>query len=338
MFTGGGEDDACSTRPPPISRAYAHQTKAKRIFIKDMAQYLVPPTGMPVSIAPSLLAAEPKRGVGTVNGHVNGSAANGVTNGASGAHFNSCAAVPEADSQECPGARYPTVKERDNPTVVPKALLGQFHFAFLIRHPSRSVPSYYRCCIPPLDDVTGFKNYRPDEAGYRELVELFDYLRNSQLVGPKIAKSISELNGDAGSKPASATPDICIIDADDLLDKPQDTIEAFCRSVGIDFDPSMLNWDTEEDHEFAKSTFEKWPGFHDDAINSKDLKPRTHAVRLVMSSRSCCSLTSFYPASALQSVGLSRMGLQVRYRGRRRYSKVGGREHQVLRLPQAVRH
>ncbi|KAG9900317.1 NAD(P)-binding protein, partial [Aureobasidium melanogenum] len=35
-------------------------------------------------------------------------------------------------------------------------------------------------------------------------------------------------------------------------------------------------WDNEEDHTQAKEAFEKWKGFHEDAINSTELKPRTH--------------------------------------------------------------
>ena len=37
----------------------------------------------------------------------------------------------------------------------------------------------------------------------------------------------------------------------------------------------MLIWDTEEAHQQARDAFEKWKGFHDDAINSTSLKPRS---------------------------------------------------------------
>lgn len=39
----------------------------------------------------------------------------------------------------------------------------------------------------------------------------------------------------------------------------------------------MLVWDTEEAHNRAKQAFEKWKGFHNDAIESTSLKPRTEA-------------------------------------------------------------
>ena len=38
----------------------------------------------------------------------------------------------------------------------------------------------------------------------------------------------------------------------------------------------MLEWDTTEDHAFAKEKFEKWKGFHEDAINSSGLHAREH--------------------------------------------------------------
>jgi hypothetical protein len=60
--------------------------------------------------------------------------------------------------------------------VLPASLLGTFHFTFLIRHPRRAVPSYFRCTVPPLDAVTGFTHFMPSEAGYVELRRLFEYL------------------------------------------------------------------------------------------------------------------------------------------------------------------
>ena len=71
-------------------------------------------------------------------------------------------------------------------------------------------------------------------------------------------------------------PEVCLVDADDLLDDPEGILRAYCRSVGIDFHPEMLNWDDEELQHNAKVVFEKWKGFHDDAIDSTDLKPRKH--------------------------------------------------------------
>jgi hypothetical protein len=164
---------------------------------------------------------------------------------------------------------YETEAEPGNPTVVPAEILKQFHFTFLIRHPRHSIPSYYRCTVPPLDKITGFYNFMSSEAGYDELRRVFDFLVNNKQVGPTRAGEHADLkNGEVS---------ITVIDADDLLDDPAGIVSAYCAEVGIKYDPQMLNWDTEEDHQRAKDAFEKWNGFHNDAINSTSLKPRDSA-------------------------------------------------------------
>ena len=137
--------------------------------------------------------------------------------------------------------------EPGNPTVVPKRVLEQFHFAFLIRHPRHSIPSYWRCTIPPLDAVTGFYNFMPAEAGYDEQRRVFDYLRNEGIVGPKVAGQEANGNGATNGHKDNQV-EICVIDADDLLEQPEPIMRKFCASVGIEFEPSMLEWDTPEDH------------------------------------------------------------------------------------------
>jgi hypothetical protein len=230
--------------------------QGKRIFIKDMAHYLVPPEGKPAQIAPSL-GGKVKKGVGT-NGY---SHSNGMTNGTTNGLCNG------TKSTLYP---YNTEDEHGNPTVVPSAILEQFHFTFLIRHPRYSIPSYYRCTIPPLDAVTGFYDFMPSEAGYDELRRLFDYLRSKRFIGPALA-------GEHEGQLKDGEVSITVVDADDLLDNPNGIIEAFCKEVGTPYTPSMLNWDSEKDHQQAKDAFEKWKGFHNDAIGSSSLKPRSHA-------------------------------------------------------------
>lgn len=220
--------------------------QGKRLFIKDIIHYLFPPDQQPAKIAPSL--APKRRGIGT-----DGAAhrVNGVG--------------------KKPPFPYGTETEPGNPTVVPMALLEKFHFTFLIRDPHSSVPSYYRCCIPPLDELTGFHEFYPNEAGYDELRRFFDFTREAGLVGNRRAgESKGAVNGDADK------PEICLIDADDLLDDPEGVLKIYCQSVGLDFSQDMLKWDNEEDQKRAKAAFEKWKGFHEDAIESTDLKPRSH--------------------------------------------------------------
>lgn len=249
------------------------------MFIKDITHYLVPPEGNSATIAPSLGGKTVKKGVGT-NGktnshaHANGStngvphgATNGATNGIThGVTNGSTNGISNEHKTPYP---YGTEAEPGNPTIVPAAILKQFHFTFLIRHPRHSIPSYYRCTIPPLDEVTGFHEFMPAEAGYDELRRVFDFLRKERQVGPATAGKHDDMQDGEIS--------ITVIDADDLLDDPEAIISAYCKEVGIEYNPSMLIWDTEEAHQTARDAFEKWRGFHDDAINSTSLKPRTAA-------------------------------------------------------------
>lgn len=248
------------------------QTQGKRVFIKDIIHYLVPPSGKPASLAPSLLKV--KRGIGT-NGEANGND-HGHVDGVNGVTTNGASAV---SLQRSPPYPYGTETEPGNPTVVPVDLLSQFHFTFLIRDPHYSIPSYYRCTIPPLDAVTGFYDFYPSEAGYDEVRRVFEYLREIGLVGPRVAAVEGDANGVNGVNGAAHRKDgveICVIDADELLDRPAVLIERYCKSVGIAYDPAMLNWDNEEDQAVANAAFEKWKGFHNDAIDSKYLKARDH--------------------------------------------------------------
>lgn len=210
-----------------------------------------------------------KRGIGT---ETNGVSGTNSTNGIS----------PPANRHPFP---YGTSAEPGNPTVIPGDLLRQFDFTFLIRDPHYSIPSYYRCTIPPLDKVTGFYKFFPSEAGYDEVRRVFDYLVSSGVVGPTIASappSPARGGNTSRAEDVSRPPqnrerqDICIIDADDLLDNPREMIEAYCQTVGLDFTPEMLHWEDEDNQAKAKEAFEKWRGFHDDAIDSTELRPRLH--------------------------------------------------------------
>lgn len=154
-----------------------------------------------------------------------------------------------------------------NPTVVPTELLRKFHFTFLIRHPRRSIPSFFRCTVPPLVEVTKFWKFMPSEAGYDELRRLFDYLKDEGIIGTEKSDG-----------PDGHHVPITVIDADDLLDKPAEVIEAYCKRVGIEYTPDMLRWEDEENQEYALEAFEKWTGWHDDVLGSTYLKPRSHKV------------------------------------------------------------
>ncbi|KAL1592392.1 helicase [Paraconiothyrium brasiliense] len=227
-------------------------SEGKRVFIKDMAYYWMPPDNNPPKIAPSLINY--KRGVGT--------------------NTTELSPVTTRTDKDGPPYPYPTEGEPGNPTVLPRDLLSQFHFTFLIRHPKHSIPSYQRCTTAPLDKVTGWNYVNTNEAGYSELRRLFDYLRKEGIVGPRMAGEST--NGTEGEGGKDSGIEICVLDADDVLDNPSAMIEAYCKSTGIKYEPEMLKWEEDFHQKYAKEVFEKWRGWHDDAINSSELKARTH--------------------------------------------------------------
>jgi hypothetical protein len=112
--------------------------------------------------------------------------------------------------------------ENDNSSLIPTALLTDpnIHHTFLIRHPSKAVPSYERLCYPGSD--TGFDYFDPEEAGYRELRMLFDVVR--------------ENNKRQGRSPP------LLIESEALLKDPQALMKLWCEDCGINFDKSMLTW------------------------------------------------------------------------------------------------
>ncbi|GAA5842562.1 hypothetical protein JCM11251_004904 [Rhodosporidiobolus azoricus] len=132
-----------------------------------------------------------------------------------------------------------------NPTLIPTPLLLAPHIkhTFLIRHPAKAVPSYARLCHPGSE--TGFEYFDPKEMGYKELRKLFDFVKQ-----------------ETGETPL-------LIEAEGLLENPTETVKMWCKEAGIEFDESMLDWE-----DASHGHFDKWPGFHNDAINSKGVGKR----------------------------------------------------------------
>lgn len=181
-----------------------------------------------------------------------------------------------------------------NPTVLPLEVLQSFHFTFLIRHPRLSIPSLYKISTPPVSNITGWHGFHPQDAGYIELRQLFDYLRSVNYIGPDIAgqDKYTVSNGPTRDENYKQI-EICIIDADMLLDSPERTCKAFCKSVGLKFDPSMLSWESDKDRQQAELTFHKSLPEHDVAISSTSIIPRA-TVSLIL-----CISSSYFVLLAL---------------------------------------
>lgn len=144
-----------------------------------------------------------------------------------------------------------------NPTVIPPELLLGFQYAFLIRDPRLSIPSLYECTRPPKSCMTGWHGFKEEDAGYKELRRLFDYLVD-----------VGHIGG------CNADDPTCIVNAADLLEDPEQIMQRFCESVGITYDRRMLRWDSEEDHKRAENAFKNWAPFHDAVLKSTSLLAR----------------------------------------------------------------
>ncbi len=104
---------------------------------------------------------------------------------------------------------------------------------FLIREPAKTIASHY--AMNP--EVTS------DEIGYIQALEVF--------------KKVVDLTG--------KTP--IVIDADDLEDDPEGTIEAYCSALGIPFIRESLYWEPEH-----KEDWDTWKEWHADAARSTSIQ------------------------------------------------------------------
>ncbi|EDY56273.1 sulfotransferase family protein [Streptomyces sp. SID5470] len=89
-----------------------------------------------------------------------------------------------------------------------EAFLSAATHTFIIREPAEAIASHH-ALNPDLGR---------DEIGFARLYEIFTAVETA-----------------TGSTPV-------VIDSDDLLDRPADTVRAYCAAVGIDFLPEALNW------------------------------------------------------------------------------------------------
>jgi hypothetical protein len=89
-----------------------------------------------------------------------------------------------------------------------QAFLTAATHTFIIRHPAEAIASHH--VLTP--------NLGRDEIGFAWLHEIFTAVRAA-----------------TGTTPV-------VIDSDDLLDRPADTVRAYCSAVGIPFLPDALSW------------------------------------------------------------------------------------------------
>ncbi|XP_077983060.1 uncharacterized protein LOC144437902 [Glandiceps talaboti] len=93
-----------------------------------------------------------------------------------------------------------------------------YHHVFLIRNPVDSLTSLHRTItgggIPNWAD-----GFFPEEAGFREMWELYEYLKDVKGIDPMI------------------------VDADDLVNKPASIMKKYCDNAGFNYTNDMLRWE-----------------------------------------------------------------------------------------------
>ncbi|MGH4033421.1 sulfotransferase family protein [Actinomycetota bacterium Odt1-20B] len=89
-----------------------------------------------------------------------------------------------------------------------RAFLTAATHTFILRHPAEAIASHH--ALKP--------DLGRDEIGFARLHEIFTAVRAA-----------------TGTTPV-------VIDSDDLLDRPADTVRAYCEAVGIPFRPDALTW------------------------------------------------------------------------------------------------
>ncbi len=115
--------------------------------------------------------------------------------------------------------------------------LNYFEHSFLIRDPLKTLMSMY----------SKWSDFDIKEIGFVEQRELFDRLCDQEGQAPPV------------------------IDSDDLMERPSEMVELWCRAVGIAFIPEALSWEPGPRDEVSW-----WNGgsFHQNLRDSDGLKPQ----------------------------------------------------------------
>jgi len=132
-----------------------------------------------------------------------------------------------------------------------------FKHTFLIRNPRKSIPSLHK--VSTNKSLTGWDYFDPIEAGFRQLYELYKFV-------------IAELD-----------PNPIIIDADNLLDNPENIMRSYCEGLGIKFNPKILSWEPGPAFELDNYN---WPlGWHEHAFESCGFETQDSAKKVAAAKR-----------------------------------------------------
>ena len=117
-----------------------------------------------------------------------------------------------------------------------------FEHTFLIRDPVKAVYSLYKMATSP--KLTGWDYFDPVEAGFRQMYELYEFLQKHLLRGS------------------------VVVDADDLLEFPNETMMSYCEAVGIQYEETMTTWEPGLIPEWDVNQTGLWTGWYDSVRKS----------------------------------------------------------------------
>lgn len=133
---------------------------------------------------------------------------------------------------------------KDNFEILRQKGLRNFKHSFLIRNPKKAVPSLYHASIN--SKKTSWDYFDPQEAGFRELLDLYELV-------------VKELD---------QSP--IVVDADDLLENPEAMMKKYCDASGLEYMENMTSWEPG----VAIPEWNVWTGWHDAVAKSSGIKKK----------------------------------------------------------------
>ncbi|XP_038066333.1 uncharacterized protein LOC119736389 [Patiria miniata] len=102
-----------------------------------------------------------------------------------------------------------------------------FKYSFIIRHPHKAIVSFKKHLLGYWGHFTDLRSLSsilfPPGCGYKELYDLFEYVREN------------------------IDPSPVILDTDDLLQDPAGILSTYCSKMGIPYSDKLLSWEAGED-------------------------------------------------------------------------------------------
>lgn len=112
-----------------------------------------------------------------------------------------------------------------------------FKHTFMIRDPRKAISSLYRLSTNPA--LAGWDYFDPAETGFKQLQELYQFIERHVHKSP------------------------VVVDAEDLLKFPKETMQIYCEAVGLPFIEHMTSWQPGPVADWGPCT-----AWHDEVMNS----------------------------------------------------------------------